>query len=533
MLFFHEEVMKQIPPESSRKQNTGRLLARCAIALWLLSLVFPVFSIGIDGKEFWPGWAVLLFGWLGPVNELNVAWFANLFFLYVYFKVALGKPAFWSILIMLPLSFDSFRFRHIPSPGGSGSTVTGYGWGFLLWFLAIFILVIANGFVESDRKNEYRDAFRRWMKKAAICLVIVEVTIIPFYLVHDHLRGNAEEKARLSRDVKNGRVFRFGSVCTEPVPSRASPLIVKKGPVVVRFAYPAEQSWSFYAPFYGVDELLSWGIPSIRAGARDFFHQRVGNEVILVSRPATGETVANILVDHIEQTITLQDGSGNNLDKQAFRMRNGKYCPSYHIHPSPDYNPRKWITQALGVSAVKHEKSEENPAAMEVVQDETIDFSSLPTPEIALSEEKRSFNQNCPANVGIVDTEKLERWRQHYPAPTDSRNFFRIDALEFELKFSFRDPVFIGASCAPDHVYLLAQKEGTMEMEKHALPSFERIWGARYSLQDWTKTKKLRAMTFKEQPDGTLAIFQFHDEANPPSVARIVQLKIHGGAKPD
>lgn len=518
------------PPESSREQNTGKRLAWFAIALWALSLAFPVF---FSGEEIlWVGFSVLLIGWEPMLFALCFAWLANLFFLYAFFKVVNGKPVYWSILIALLLSSDSLRFHSMLMV----TSIDGYGWGFLLWFLAIFVLVIANGFIVSDREEGYYDNYRRWMKRMAICLATVAVTIVPFYLVHDYWRGNAEEKAILLEGMKKGLVFKPRPVCTEPVPSLSSPLITGKGPVAVRFAHPVKNNEGFdegfYVPFKDVERLLSWGIPSVRTGKRDSFYQQVGTEFILTSRPATGNVIANILVDHTKQTIVLQDSSGNDLARQVFRtLKDGRSCPSYHFYPDPDENPQKWITQALGVNAVKYEASEESPVTMEVVRNETVDSSSLPAPVIALPEGKRQFNLNCPANVGIFESERIDKKRQYHPLP-NAHNFFRVDMAEFELRLGLHNPYFIGASCTPDHVYLMAWwVGGRVEMEKRALPSFALLWRTKYSSQDLAKLLDLRAMAFEEQQDGTLATFQFHDEAKPPATVRIIQLKIHGEKK--
>lgn len=148
-------------------------MAWCAIILWLLSLVLPVFFAGEE--IVWIGAVVLITGWLGTLT-FCFAWFANPFFLYAFFMIARGRPVFWSILIALLLSFDSFRFHLLPM-GHHHVSVGGYGWGFLSWFLATFVLVIANGFVESSRKDGYYDDYRRWMQGTAIGLVIVAVAV--------------------------------------------------------------------------------------------------------------------------------------------------------------------------------------------------------------------------------------------------------------------------------------------------------------------------------------------------------------------
>lgn len=160
-----------------------KIISFCAFATWSASLPFTVFLLK-NGEE-WSGASVLLFG-LFSVLLPNFAWFANIFFLYACIKIHFGsKPVSWSVIIAIILSADSFRLTELPN----SIAIDNYGWGFVLWFLSLFILAIAAGTQWATRKHDdiYKFAklefyFWRLLKPLVIFLVLSTLCLSLFLL---------------------------------------------------------------------------------------------------------------------------------------------------------------------------------------------------------------------------------------------------------------------------------------------------------------------------------------------------------------
>jgi hypothetical protein len=375
---------REQPPQSDaapvqakkRSDSWAKIISFCAFALWFSSLPFTVFLL--ENGEKWSGAAILLIGWLG-ILSLQFAWFANIFFLYACIKIHFGsKPVLWSVIIAIILSFDSFRLAGPEM--GSHSVIDGYGWGFVLWFSSLFMLVAAAGiqWVNDVHDLEMRNLNIKLLKLLGIIVVIFPLCLSLFLNYYDRSQGNSEEKTRLDR-----LAFKRSPVCTtEPPPYFAQPLITGSGPIEIRRL----SSGNFLQdPFNSVAALLSWGIPIVRVNGRDFSYIKLGCERILTSYPVESSALA--IIDINNETIVLREGeTGRVLFEQTWTKQGRKFCPSFSTSTSPrEYEqPRKFIIEALvdhKIEAIEQQPSDSKPEniMMEIISNEPMDSPRPPS----------------------------------------------------------------------------------------------------------------------------------------------------------
>ena len=80
----------------------GQKVALLALLLWLVSLTLTGFVVTNESEGPWPGWRILVWGWLGLMAS-NVAWYANLFALWAFTRLLSDRgrqrfPACWPVL---------------------------------------------------------------------------------------------------------------------------------------------------------------------------------------------------------------------------------------------------------------------------------------------------------------------------------------------------------------------------------------------------------------------------------------------------
>jgi hypothetical protein len=133
------------PPEGSViPSKAASPFLGAAVGLWLVSLALPGFIV--QGRtEVWNGgnilWLGLLFGWA----VLGFAVYANLFFVPVAIRLFLGKRPTIAVGLMLVLAATLPFFRGVIADEGSGAVlpVVSWGWGAVLWIVAIVLLALA------------------------------------------------------------------------------------------------------------------------------------------------------------------------------------------------------------------------------------------------------------------------------------------------------------------------------------------------------------------------------------------------------
>ncbi|MFJ4144825.1 hypothetical protein [Pseudomonas sp. NPDC089734] len=176
-----------------RQSLTERLLSSevlsiMALMLWIISLFLPV---AVSSKnEITPGWLALYMGWAG-IGIFQFAWFANPFFLISLIRLQISRSAVELAVIALLLSLNTFTFpAHVFG-------VYGYGWGMILWFLAIALMVAAAGAFEIKNGKETGVDKGGWLRPVGIGLAMLIASITISLSIHDHMNANSEDKKRL------------------------------------------------------------------------------------------------------------------------------------------------------------------------------------------------------------------------------------------------------------------------------------------------------------------------------------------------
>lgn len=128
------------------RQRIRIILAGLSLLLWLLSLGLPGFYASGEDRV-WLGLTIVLmgipFGWMAE-SIGGYAVYANLFYVYVLVQTGRGKAVKLSVIAMLGLAsltvgFDRFMVSALPSY----ATVWSWGWGAVLWGMALLLLACA------------------------------------------------------------------------------------------------------------------------------------------------------------------------------------------------------------------------------------------------------------------------------------------------------------------------------------------------------------------------------------------------------
>lgn len=117
-----------------------------SIALFLACLFFPAFytTEGVEEAIAWNSLLVLIFGWLGVFIGIFY-WYANIFYLFALIKIkdlhmssSLGFVAFGLGLLFLT------QEEILANESGDMTSITGYGWGYILWIASLGIFWIGQ-----------------------------------------------------------------------------------------------------------------------------------------------------------------------------------------------------------------------------------------------------------------------------------------------------------------------------------------------------------------------------------------------------
>lgn len=110
------------------------------ILLWTASLLLPVAIMGPDPDNVFPGWLILLMGWMGPFAG-HFGWFANLVFpAVVVLPLIRPTPVIANsiaLAVQIPLAINALFWDRMYGDNGSGP-IESFGLGYYLWFTAIF-----------------------------------------------------------------------------------------------------------------------------------------------------------------------------------------------------------------------------------------------------------------------------------------------------------------------------------------------------------------------------------------------------------
>jgi hypothetical protein len=456
----------------------SRILGAISLSLWLGCLALPGLVLYAPWRHM-RGIEILTMGWLSPLIG-NFAWFANVFFLYGVFVLLIGTSApIKSSLIAAVLSLHTFAMAtYLLDEGGGNTPVWGYGWGAMLWFLAIFVLVTGAGFRASRTTQDQRGEKPGAVGWIGLILCGLAFGLSGFFAIHDRMVANPSELSRLS-----GIAFKRTAVCRAPDPYVQEPIHTLKGPVEIVLSKGALNATY---PFGQVKSLLAWGIPVIRVAGVDYVLS--GAEGNVSSRPSEGPAAATLLIEEDEHQITaklIETASDRAVFDQSW-VRDVYWCPEYASFPKPSEQPRLLLSKALNLAVetasskvaiagkqgadnrvnggvVRRREDGETRAMKAARWAQAHPGSNLPVPFHEV------FNRNCPQDVGWDGQGYESRLNTGWP--------FRIGKESFFVGSRDR----YNASCANKAVYLYfggtsSNNSYYLRIEKRTVPEFFKVW---------------------------------------------------------
>ncbi|MBX8607635.1 hypothetical protein K5D65_10575 [Pseudomonas cichorii] len=175
-------------PSLKERLLSSGVLSILALVLWIISLFLPV---TVDSKnEITAGWVPLSIGWAG-IGILQFAWLANPLFLISFIRLQASCRAVELAVLTLLLSLNTFIYPvHV-------FKFYGYGWGMILWFVAIALMVAAAGAFEIENVKETGVDKGGWLRPVGIYLAVLIAGISIVLSIYDHTNADSEDKKRL------------------------------------------------------------------------------------------------------------------------------------------------------------------------------------------------------------------------------------------------------------------------------------------------------------------------------------------------
>ncbi|MBK8070685.1 MAG: hypothetical protein IPK34_01110 [Ramlibacter sp.] len=477
-------------------------LALLALALWLTSLALVGLVLYAKQRQIL-GTEILIMGWLSPLIG-NFAWFANPLFLWALLRLWAKNSAVGPALLSILFSLDVLRFStYLLDEGGGSTPVYGYGWGMVLWFAALFMLLAAVGTRQIEKRLDTLSAegTDEWLRPIGIMACVAVLMGAGYLAITDRKHANAAERERLS-----GLAFKRGPVCGAGEPFVSQPLRPGTGPLEVVLSEGSYTGSS--SPFNKPSNMLKWGIPVLRLGDRDYSYSMVGDEQLLVSVPAKGSATASLDV-----TVSGEEGrrpiaaklveisTGRIVFDQVWQPERGnaRYCPEYSSYPKSTEQPRRLLIEALGLTPAPETpaKKASPPAKAAYNQVIGVVLNGFDEPGDAKSVDRNpsnfgakqgnaatgrrpwAGNRNCPDDVG---------WDGWGSEGSPSR-------LDTGWPFMVGDKAYYPgqrgqykALCAGGDAYLFvwAGRDGKyfLNLEKRRLSDFHRQWGGVVVIDD-------------------------------------------------
>lgn len=435
---------------------TPRKIAGLALVCWLVSL--GLVALGDTGHEV-SGLYVLLFGWLS-LPQGNVAWLANAFFLIAIFWVFIGVPSHICSVLALLLSLDTWNINQVSLDEHKQFVFYGFGWGAVLWFLALALVLAASGATSSGDESD--EASSPTLRNLGLLLAAAVLLGSGGLALNDRSLANTAERKKLQ-----SYAFKRGPVCQAEVVVITAPIGRLGGPVELVDATIS----AFQGPLSSVRSLLDWGIPAIQLAGTEYRLEQFGNEQIMVSWPAKSQPGAFLYVsrDAHGRRVKLHDADGRQVFDQTWREDGvGTTCPKYSEYNLPGQQPREIIMAGLGLPGQMSVPSGSQASVKEVeLAGEVIEVVDDGTPV------KAAINFRCPATIGWV-----------LPAERRIREpIFRVGSKKYYINETDKNALCHGESAFLYRSYTNGKRQGIL-VEKHQLVGFKQSWRTRVTLDN-------------------------------------------------
>ena len=470
------------------RQISARQLSVAALAIWCCSLAFTGLVLYTEQKHI-PGLQILAIGWLSPL-VLNFAWFANIFFLYGIFRLLSGGVPIKSAILAALLSLDTFRFSlFVLNEGGATSPVYGYGWGCVLWFVSIFLMLAATGTRHrGDNLYKKRSGMQEWLQPLGFVFLSITLVTASYFSIHDRMVANPAEGQRLANIA-----FKRGKVCSTPEPVVTNPIQNLSGPIEIVIEKNVLHA---NYPFAQVKTLLEWGIPTIRIGNTDYSYypyESTARNKLLSSAPATSAPAAILYVNEsYPRTISaklVETSTNRTVFEQTWERENhpgndNYYCPDYNSFPRLNEQPRRLLMQALNIQATNTTPKEidQETRVLDRIEGHIIEQrDGSITREMKISRWKEMnpdsknsypsherYNTNCASDVGWNDGNNNSTQDTGWP--------FMVKGKAYYLP----KPNRYNATCEGEFAYIYAGGAGNgkyyLNIEKRDLRDFRQTW---------------------------------------------------------
>lgn len=502
-------------------QTSSKNLSMMAMAIWILSLSMTGIVLYAEQGNL-PGYQILLMGWLSPL-VLNFAWFANIFFLYGVRQLTSGKTATKSSVIAALLSLDTYRFTdYLMNEGGTTFPVYGYGWGAVLWFVSIFLLVAAAGMRKQEEGGDPNNVqVYKWVQRSGLVLFFITLGGATYLSIHDRMTANPTEVKRL-----DWMAFKRGRVCSAPEPAVIEPIRNLSGPLEVIVEKKAVHA---NYPFAQVKDLLSWGVPVVRVNDLDYSIDTASHSKEPVSVRASGPSSAVLRVTEESQPngvpilirAKLVTSSGKTVFDQTWtreklpNINRNYFCPDYTSFPTATEQPRRLLVQALNL--MEAETMPSDVSSQERI--DTVDGSIV-----------------AEAAGGITKKMRIERWRELHPdnkSPvipahemlnTNCPDGVGWDDIGFESRGNLGRPFMVRgrayylpsgatyhATCSENVAYIYSgtasHEKYYLNLQKRMLVDFRQVWRSIVVIQSLPTepySSELTLQSVKEENDGVI-----------------------------